>query len=146
MNKGRILRGALPLAAGLLLSCGAAKEQRAARLSLRTDSIATLRAEGFLRRQELRRLDLRTVHLRQVRLSPPDSAGRQYLLTVTTATLRENTARSATDTARLTTVGSATRSGGNLDASGSDTRRTAIPWWLWLLGGATLVRLLLRGK
>ena len=54
--------------------------------------------------------------------------------------------RDMADTARLTTVGSATRSGGNLDASGSDTRRTAIPWWLWLLGGATLVRLLLRGK
>lgn len=144
MNKKRILLGALPLAAGLLLSCGAAKERRAGRRALRTDSIATLRAERLARRQELRRLDLRAIDFRHVRLSPPDSAGRQYPLSVTSATLRENQVRTATDTVRLAAAGAATRVSGRLDTRGSDTRRGAIPWWLWLLGGAALARLLRR--
>ena len=81
-----------------VLSCSVSRDSKQRLYKQEKDSISAIRIDHLFHKAGSDSQNHLSATLRQVTLSIPDSTGRQYPLSVTTATLRQRSRRSATDT------------------------------------------------
>lgn len=139
MNK----RIPLGLIAGVLSfsACSASKNHNQELYTHEKDSISTIRIDHIFRKTGVRSHAFQTAALRQVAFSAPDSSGRQYPRSVTTAILQERTERSTADTVSFSTAQAATRISATTHAAkvSNEQNHRFIPWWIWLTGGLAIL-------
>ena len=80
------------------LSCSVSRDNKQRLYKHEKDSLSAIRIDHLFRQAKSDSRNHLSATLRQVTFSSPDSSGRQYPLSVTTATLQEQSRRSATDT------------------------------------------------
>ena len=86
------------------LSCSVSRDNKQRLYKHEEDSLSAIRIDHLFRQAKSDSRDHLSATLRQVTFSSPDSSGRQYPLSVTTATLQEQSRRSATDTSSLSSA------------------------------------------
>lgn len=86
------------------LSCSVSRDNKQRLYKHEKDSLSAIRIDHLFRQAKSDSRNHLSATLRQVTFSSPDSSGRQYPLSVTTATLQEQSRRSATDTSSLSSA------------------------------------------
>ena len=117
------------------LSCSVSRDNKQRLYKHEKDSLSAIRIDHLFRQAKSDSRNHLSATLRQVTFSSPDSSGRQYPLSVTTATLQEQSRRSATDTSSLSTAT-------HVSQESKERKRQATPWWLWLAPGLALIVIL----
>lgn len=125
-------------------SCSVSRDSKQKSYKHEKDSISAIRIDHLFHKAESDSRNHLSATLCQVTLSAPDSSGRQYPLSVTTATLRQRSRRSATDTSFLSSAQQSvqTRTATHVSQESKVRKRYAIPWWLWLASGLALIVIL----
>ena len=106
------------------LSCSVSRDNKQRLYKHEKDSLSAIRIDHLFRQAKSDSRNHLSATLRQVTFSSPDSSGRQYPLSVTTATLQEQSRRSATDTSSLS---SAQRSTQTSTAGEQGAKKTGDP-------------------
>ena len=121
------------------LSCSVSRDNKQRLYKHEKDSLSAIRIDHLFRQAKS---DSRN-HL-SATFSSPDSSGRQYPLSVTTATLQEQSRRSATDTSSLSSAQRSTQTSTatHVSQESKERKRQATPWWLWLAPGLALIVIL----
>lgn len=139
MNK----RIPLGLISGVLSfsACSASRNHNQEQFTHEKDSISTIRFDHISRKTGVRSHVFQAAALQHVSFSAPDSSGRQYPLSVTTAILQERTERSTADTASFSTAQAAIRISATTHAAkkSNEQNHRFIPGWIWLTGGLTIL-------
>ena len=127
-----------------VLSCSVSRDSKQRLYKQEKDSISAIRIDHLFHKAGSDSQNHLSATLRQVTLSIPDSTGRQYPLSVTTATLRQRSRRSATDTSSRSSAQRSVQTGTTTHVSqkSKERKRQAVPWWLWLAPGLALIVIL----
>ena len=115
------------------LSCSVSRDNKQRLYKHEKDSLSAIRIDHLFRQAKSDSRNHLSATLRQVTFSSPDSSGRQYPLSVTTATLQEQSRRSATDTSSLSSAQRSTQTSTatHVSQESKERKRQATPWWLW---------------
>lgn len=126
------------------LSCSVSRDNKQRLYKHDKDSLSAIRIDHLFRQAKSDSRNHLSATLRQVTFSSPDSSGRQYPLSVTTATLQEQSRRSATDTSSLSSAQRSTQTSTatHVSQESKERKRQATPWWLWLAPGLALIVIL----
>ena len=126
------------------LSCSVSRDNKQRLYKHEKDSLSAIRIDHLFRQAKSDSRNHLSATLRQVTFSSPDSSGRQYPLSVTTATLQEQSRRSATDTSSLSSAQRSTQTSTatHVSQESKERKRQATPWWLWLAPGLALIVIL----
>lgn len=124
-----------------VLSCSVSRDSKQRLYKQEKDSISAIRIDHLFHKAGSDSQNHLSATLRQVTLSIPDSTGRQYPLSVTTATLRQRSRRSATDTSSRSSAQRSVQTGTatHVSQKSKERKRQAVPWWLWLAPGLALI-------
>ena len=116
------------------LSCSVSRDNKQRLYKHEKDSLSAICIDHLFHKAGSDSQNHLSATLRQVTLSIPDSSGRQYPLSVTTATLRQRSRRSATDKApRYSSQRSVqTSTATHVSQESKERKRQAVPWWLWV--------------
>ena len=125
------------------LSCSVSRDNKQRLYKHEKDSLSAIRIDHLFRQAKSDSRNHLSATLRQVTFSSPDSSGRQYPLSVTTATLQEQSRRSA-DTSSLSSAQRSTQTSTatHVSQESKERKRQATPWWLWLAPGLALIVIL----
>lgn len=126
------------------LSCSVSRDNKQRLYKHEKDSLSAIRIDHLFHKAGSDSQNHLSATLRQVTLSIPDSSGRQYPLSVTTATLRQRSRRSATDTSSRSSAQRSTQTSTatHVSQESKERKRQAVPWWLWLAPGLALIVIL----
>ncbi|WP_297904030.1 hypothetical protein [uncultured Parabacteroides sp.] len=116
-----------------LPSCSISRNRKQEVSKHEKDSVSAIRTDHIFRKAGSSDRGQLSATLRQVTFSTPDSLGRQYPLSVTTTTLREQSLRSTADTILISSDRQSTQTGEATYATRQsiELKRYPTPWWLW---------------